>query len=71
MKYHVAVRELYIKIVEIEAGDEEQAKMRVNAGLGLVVEEPKFLVQLNPDHWNAYLAHEGDLGESLEAQEDT
>jgi len=70
-KFHVAVREIYIKMVEIDAQDEEHAKIRVNAGMGKIVDEPRFLVQLNPDHWNAYPATEGDSAEAMEESGDT
>ena len=50
--FHVLVREIHVKTVAVNARDDEDAKARVNAGMGDVVEPPVFLVQLNPDHWD-------------------
>jgi hypothetical protein len=55
-KFNVTVREVFVKTVEIEAANEEDAKARVNAGKGDVIEGPRFLVQLNPDHWDVQLS---------------
>ena len=50
--FHVLVREIHVKTVAVHARDDEDAKVRVNAGMGETVDPPKFLVQLNPDHWD-------------------
>ena len=51
-EFHVLVREIHVKTVMVHARDDEDAKMRVNAGMGEVVEPPSFLVALSPDHWD-------------------
>lgn len=50
-EFHVIVREIFVKTVAVHARDDEDAKIRVNAGQGRVIEEPRFLVQLNPEHY--------------------
>lgn len=51
-EFHVQVREIFVKTVVVHARDEQDAKVRVNGGQGQQIDEPKFLVQLNPDHWD-------------------
>lgn len=50
-EFNVIVREIFVKTVAVHARDDEDAKVRVNSGQGKVIDPPKFLVQLNPDHY--------------------
>lgn len=70
-EFHVLVREIFVKTVVVHARDDNDAKMRVNAGQGKVVDEPRFLVQLNPDHWDVLPPTEEGAAETMEESGDT
>ena len=60
--YKVTIREVFTREVEIQAEDQQHARVLVNAGKGKRLGESKFLVQMTPEHWDVEEAAEEALG---------